>query len=127
MLTKDSIAIGIESRDTAHEVHIMTYYVTIEFTNRDSINLYSGTSDRLAHVYLDIARGLITAFNATDASIIFANADSRGRISNSFVHATIDVACAQLTCETAYNAAPAQIETVEDACARIESDTDDCE
>ncbi|MGA2876944.1 MAG: hypothetical protein ABSE82_15605 [Nitrososphaerales archaeon] len=105
MLTKDSITIGIESRDTAHEVHIMTYYVTIEFTNRDSINLYSGTSDRLAHVYLDIARGLITAFNATDASIIFANADSRGRI----------------------NAAPAQIETVEDACARIESDTDDCE
>ena len=79
MLTKDSIAIGIESRDTVNEVHIMTYYVTIEFTNRDSINLYSGTSDRLAHVYLDIARGLITAFNATDASIIFANADSRGR------------------------------------------------
>jgi hypothetical protein len=35
--------------------------------------------------------------------------------------------CAQLTCETAYNAAPVQIETVEDACARIESDTIDCE
>ena len=35
--------------------------------------------------------------------------------------------CAQLTCETAYNAAPVQIETVEDACARIESDTNDCE
>jgi hypothetical protein len=43
--------------------------------------------------------------------------------------------CAQLTCETAYNAAlaraaceqTAQIETVEDACARIESDTNDCE
>jgi hypothetical protein len=74
----------------------MTYYVDIEFENRESINLYRGTSDRLARVYLDTARQLIVKFNAHDACIIFANANARGRISNSFVHATIDTACAEI-------------------------------
>ena len=56
----------------------MTYYVDIEFENRESINLYRGTSDRLAHVYLDIAHLLIASFAARDARISYANADSSG-------------------------------------------------
>jgi hypothetical protein len=45
----------------------MTYYVNIEFENRNAINLYRGTSDRLARVYLDIAHLLIVSFDARDA------------------------------------------------------------
>jgi hypothetical protein len=57
----------------------MKYYVNIDFADRDrdSINLYNGTSDRLAHVYLDIAHLLIASFDAP-ASISYANADSSG-------------------------------------------------
>ena len=55
----------------------MTYYVDIEFENRESINLYRGTSDRLARVYLDTAHLLIAHFDAP-ASIRYANADSSG-------------------------------------------------
>src|ERR1035438_8910890 len=55
----------------------MTYYVDIEFENRESINLYRGTSDRLARVYLDTARQLIVKFNAHDACIMRVEFDNQ--------------------------------------------------
>ena len=69
----------------------MTYYVNIEFENRNAINLYRGTSDRLARVYLDIAHLLIVSFDARDvARISYANADSPDIfLCNDFVQASL--------------------------------------